>query len=487
MRSTVTRAGATAVAALALSVAGSPAAFGATATGPSSSASPYVLPSQPDVTTKSILTVGDEVPKAGGGTYRMVGIPDGLGAFINDASTFTLLSNHELGSSAGIARDHGAAGAFVSRWSIQSDSLKVDEGGDLIQQIATWNTATASYNPAAKGVALNRLCSATLAPITAFFNPLTLKGYAGRLFMDGEEGGTDRAFAHQMDGTSWELPALGKMAYENVSAHPFTGDATIVAETDDSTPGQVYVYKGAKSRTGSSVDKAGLTNGTLYGIKVDGVTDESRDTGIPSGTRFAGASLGDVRSKSAADLESASNAAGITRFLRPEDNAWDPTNPNVLYFVTTDRFNTATSPGRSRLWRLTFDDVTKPELGGTIEMLLDGTEGQQMLDNITVNLRGQVLLQEDPGNQDYVAKVWLYSPKADKLTEIAHFDPDRFAPGAPSLLTVDEESSGIIDATTVLGPGWYLLDVQAHYPIPGELVEGGQYLALQVPLFAYPS
>ena len=64
--------------------------------------------------------------------------------------------------------------------------------------------------------------------------------------------------------------------------------------------------------------------------------------------------------------------------------------------------------------------------------------------------------------------------------EIAHHDEDRFAPGAPNFLTQDEESSGIIPAP-FLGEGWYLLDAQAHYPIPGALVEGGQLLAMHVP------
>ena len=31
-------------------------------------------------------------------------------------------------------------------------------------------------------------------------------------------------------------------------------------------------------------------------------------------------------------------------------------------------------------------------------MLLDGTEGQQMIDNITVTNAGKVLIQEDVGN-----------------------------------------------------------------------------------------
>jgi hypothetical protein len=51
---------------------------------------------------------------------------------------------------------------------------------------------------------------------------------------------------------------------------------------------------------------------------------------------------------------------------------------------------------------------------------------------------------------------------------------------APGFLTQDEESSGIIPLDKILGQGWYLADVQAHYPIPGELVEGGQLLLIHV-------
>jgi hypothetical protein len=45
------------------------------------------------------------------------------------------------------------------------------------------------------------------------------------------------------------------------------------------------------------------------------------------------------------------------------------------------------------------------------------------------------------------------------------------SPGGAAFLTQDEESSGIISAP-FLGAGKYLLDVQAHYSIPGELVQG---------------
>lgn len=61
-----------------------------------------------------------------------------------------------------------------------------------------------------------------------------------------------------------------------------------------------------------------------------------------------------------AALETASTAAGITRFLRPEDAAWEPTNPRVAYFVTTDRYdqvkdNVGSQVGRTRLWKLTLE------------------------------------------------------------------------------------------------------------------------------------
>jgi hypothetical protein len=53
--------------------------------------------------------------------------------------------------------------------------------------------------------------------------------------------------------------------------------------------------------------------------------------------------------------------------------------------------------------------------------------------------------------------------------------------GGANLLTIDEESSGVISVASILGRGWYLADVQAHYTKDPELVEGGQLLALHVP------
>ena len=88
--------------------------------------------------------------------------------------------------------------------------------------------------------------------MTAFFNPVSGLGYAGgRIFMNGEEVSEGRAFAHIVsgaeNGNSYELPRLGNMAFENAVANPHTGDKTVVALDDDTSPhGQVYFYFGDK-------------------------------------------------------------------------------------------------------------------------------------------------------------------------------------------------------------------------------------------------
>jgi hypothetical protein len=80
-----------------------------TAAAAESSQSPYLVPTSKGVVTKAILTVGDAADNG----YRLVGIPDGLGAFSNGDGTFTLLANHELSATQGVVRAHGAKGAFV--------------------------------------------------------------------------------------------------------------------------------------------------------------------------------------------------------------------------------------------------------------------------------------------------------------------------------------------------------------------------------------
>ncbi|MDI1234097.1 MAG: esterase-like activity of phytase family protein [bacterium] len=440
--------------------------------GPSSSQTPYLEGVAAGVKTNALLTVGDSI-----NGYKMVGIPDGLGAYDNNNGTFTLLMNHELSNSVGITRAHGSKGAFVSKWVINKSTLAVVSGSDLITKVKIWSAG--AYKDST--TSFNRFCSADLPPVSAFYNAATGLGTQERIFMNGEESGSEgRAFGHIATGanagTTYELPYLGKFSWENSIASPFASNKTMVAGTDDATPGQVYFYIGTKTNTGTEIEKAGLSGGKLFGVKVTGLTTEV-STSIPSaGTAFTLFDLGQVQNTTGAALNTASGAAGVTTFLRPEDGAWDPSNPNDFYFATTNSF---TAP--SRLWRLRFTDIANPENGGTITAVLDGTEGPKMIDNIGFDKFGHIMLQEDVGNNVHIGKIWQYTIATDAIKLIAQHDANRFIIGGSSYLTQDEESSGILDMQDILGAGMFIYADQAHYGTTTELVEGGQLLTLYNP------
>lgn len=457
-------------------------------TGPSSSQSPYVLPVGQGVSTTSIFTVGDSI-----GGYRLAGIPDGMGALGNGDGTFSLFVNHEISGTLGAVRAHGQTGAFVSRWNINAGNLAVNSGRDHNTSAADafeYSPATGTWSNAPSiAQRWSRFCSADLAAPSAYFNAATGLGTQSRLFLNGEEAGAEgRAYAHIVTGAAtnqtWQLPHLGRFSWENAVASPFAQDKTVVFGLDDSSPGQNYLYIGNKASTGNDIERAGLTNGNLFGIRVPGLPLEQR--GSAASGRFELHGFGDVANTTGAALQTSSQANGVTDFLRPEDGAWDPRpgKQNDFYFVTTDRYDTTitggTTVGRSRLYKMSFDDITNPTSGGTITELLSTAAGPQMMDNLCIDSHGRILIQEDIGGQDALGKIWLYDIDTAGLALVAQHDPARFAPGAAGFLTRDEESSGIIDAKDILGDGWFLLNVQAHYPLPGELVEGGQLVAMYV-------
>lgn len=470
------------------------------ATGPSSSQAPYLVPSASGVSVTSIITVGDAATNG----YKMVGIPDGLGAYDNNDGTFTVTMNHEIGNTSGVVRAHGSIGAFVSKWVVRKSDLKVLTGQDMVQSAAdvyTWDTTTNSW--VAGTSAFARTCSADMADPGAFWNPTTKKGVrTTRIHLNGEENGVEgRALAWVMGeaggpNTVWELPALGRFSFENAVANRVKQDKTIVVGTDDSTvEGQIYVYVGQKQNTGNVVQKAGLHGGKLYAIKVTG--NQSEDVSDqPFGAAADGSfTLVDVTptaygTGSGLALNTQTVAAGGSNFMRPEDAGWDTKRPTVLHVATT-----SSTTGRSRIWEFNFTDIANPELGGTVRVAGDGgANGSvfQMADNLTTDKKsGHVIFSEDVGNNIRLGKIWGLNPATGALVELAAHDADRFLPGAANFLTQDEESSGVIDVSDLFKnvPGYdvkttryYLLDTQAHYPIAGEAVEGGQLQLLAVPV-----
>ena len=424
---------------------------------------------------RPLLNVGEQVGKTG---YRMVGIPDGLGAMDNNDGTISIFMNHEIPSDMGVVRRHGGQGAFVSHWVLDRNTLKVVGGEDWIRNVQLWDQQTASY-VAAPAYRFNRLCSADLARLSAFYDAASGKGFNGRLFLNGEEdhsGGA--AFAHvvtgEYAGTSYQLPHLGRFAWENAVANPQTGVKTVVMGMDDSPGGQVYVYVGEKRSTGNVVEQAGLVGGSLYAVKVED-------------KRFSLVALGDVTAMNGDQLEKATRAAGATGFLRPEDGAWDPRNGKDFYFATTDKID-----GSSQLFKLTFDNPTQPERGGEIKVVLNARDiGAQMFDNIVVDTNGRLLIEEDPGDNPHSAAIWLFDPASGKASKVLGVSQEHFVDkDNPEFITQDEENSGVIEVTELMRSApwfkqnkrYYLGVIQVHAPSQNsELVQDGQLYLITGP------
>lgn len=439
--------------------------------GPSSSQKPFYLPQHPSCKMISVLTCGDSVKN-----YRLAGPPDGMGVFAEDDSTFSVLVNHEISSSMGIPRLHGSSGSFVSVWRISRNNFRVLNGEDLVRNVYLWNgNGYILYNAAnpSPQASFNRFCSSDLAAPIAYSHTATGKGTPERILTNGEEYGEGRAFAHLVTGAnagnSYQLPAFGRASFENIVTCPRESEKTLTAALDDSYSGQVYFYLGTKSNSGSEIQKAGLQGGSLFALRCPNLQVEG--TMLPARQfTFNLARLGNVSGLTGAALNQLSNDSLATVFLRPEDGSWDPSHTNDFYFNTTNSFS-----GPSRLWKASFADLDNPAAGGTLTAVLDGTEGQHMLDNLCIVGNGDILLQEDPGGTLMLARIWKYSLSDKSLVLAATADSSRFSPG-PAFLTYDEESSGIISLENFLGKGWYMFAVQVHTGMTTEINEYGQLL-----------
>ncbi len=492
--------------------------FAGQVTGPGTNLAPFVVPTEgnADISFYSIVSAADGEPMFDG--YFHTGSADGTAAYDNGDGTFTALVNHEipyipsmtvsfplsiiLPNFVNEQRElaHGGKGAHVAKWVVNrpdhaTDPLKVISGEDLITSVFVWdktaNSGTGGLVSSAEEY-FQVFCSSDMAAPTAFYNSNTGSGTHSRIYLTGEEfspfdiaggiaadqgytreqvvsliQGSDyarldggRPFAIMVDGpdagTAYELAAMGNMNFENIVASPFEQEKTVVLLTDDDQPGQFYVYVGTKNSNGAlDIDKAGLTNGKIYGMQVNSQLDEAN---IQHNDSFTFHDFGDVRSLDWTEIENASDANSVTRFSKPEDMAWDTRNPARFYFVTSGGDNPA------RLFRATLNDITQPELGGTLEILVDGATTPPAnyygFDNITCDYNGDVFITEDGG---FLSRLWHYDASEGSISEIANHNPLFFQDtGQAEFISNIGEISGILDLSGVLGNGWYLLTSMAH-------------------------
>ena len=251
----------------------------------------------------------------------------------------------------------------------------------------------------------------------------------------------------------------------------------------------------------------GLNEGDTVNLEgVDGITGKFEVTGTPTTTVFTVTSAGSaitlgaggtankvldvtfkkVRTDLAGDAQNALARLRGTEFARVEDGQFNPANPNEFYFVTTQSDSEVSGTGpvgvkdASRdggaIWKLTYANVANPLAGATLELVLDGTEAPyndsaikiNKPDNISLTANGQYLMiQEDPGAHDQLSRLLALRLSDRKLAAVAQFDSTYFDPTSNSYITNDEETSGIIDATSLLAASgdtasYFLFDAQVH-------------------------
>ncbi|HJS50125.1 MAG TPA: alkaline phosphatase PhoX [Gaiellaceae bacterium] len=220
-----------------------------------------------------------------------------------------------------------------------------------------------------------------------------------------------------------------------------------------------------------------------------------------------------------ADMNSQDNVApmsgeNVFRFVRLEDIAYDkrPGMENVIYMADSGRAARPSVPvpplanalsTNGRIWKMVLNK-DDPTIVDSLSILIEGedhlTARDDLVgafheihqpDNIDTTTNGSLLVQEDPSsNNQYAlprglnetpARLWridlaAVNPDADgarvtaaevnqALDETVGYDVDGPQTDPPTIQPANLgnwESSGVIDVSSVFGPGAYLVTIQAH-------------------------
>jgi hypothetical protein len=300
--------------------------------------------------------------------------------------------------------------------------------------------------------------------------------------------------------------------------------STTAGYTDyyDFVPGDATAIDGEFIKVPKLIATGKKADGTeLRSTDFPGMLPPPQGSGIPDGPQWVLDQWGNK----------ATNGLGeVFRFVRVEDIAYDkrPGKSNIVYLADSGRAQTgAPGPGKStngRVWKLVFDGPTDAKLsilidGDTLPVANStGTTVDQALsaihqpDNLETTVNS-LMVQEDPSSANTFpagstdgratnARLWRYSfntttkSVAATVNQSAASSAANLNPSKPGNIG-SWESSGVVDASSIWGPGWFLIDVQAHTlwvdvgPGP-EVVsppgpdwtfkrEGGQLLAIHIP------
>jgi len=442
----------------------------------------FVESSNRAATLKSLVTAGDKV-----GSFLVPGLLDGTGAY-SDSQGLHLLSVSEfpysVASTAKFNYAGGQAqGSPITHFVIDPKTRKVMSASSAIKDVLWYNYATKKHGekPVAPEGAesvdltgvpqhsrfLDRFCSATLRQAGAFTyrasGSSALLGYSGRVFLTGEETGDEgRAFALNSMGQLVQLPKLGLGSWENLvpSLKPSLDTVVIGTEDNAANNSQLRLYVGKKLSVGNWFERAGLHNGKSYVMEAGEFADDtdiraSVAKGTPISVKFN--PVDNTVDGSSQNFEA---LLGGTTMSRLEDGVFDPSSPNDFYFTTTessgDAKATKANPATPKikrdggaLWRLRFNDVTKPLLGANLTMILDGSEAPYLNkpDNLEIDALGNIFIEEDPGINEHRSRLIVFQPATSRFTVLATAKQRYFAALGADYLTNNEELTSIVDVS----------------------------------------
>ncbi len=407
--------------------------------------------------SRPLFTVGESFDG-----YFPPGVLDGLGAYLLDEDTVRVFANHELLNfrgyeyqvSDGMGGTFGLLGARVSYFDIDIETLQVvgsnlaydtiyDANGDVAMDAGFLSNDFAG---------LSRLCSSGLFEAGEFSDDNggdeENRGLEDRIYFTGEEdggffnsvGGSEWAL-DPATGDFWQLPALGRGAWENVTTVD-TGltDYVAIILSDDSSPfdfnpeaedgdeaAPLYLYVGQKDAEGDFPARNGLRGGKLYVW----VSDTGETTPLdfntagtlsgtfvevdnaPTGTPSEDGSTGfdEYGYPTQGNLWLQARALGSFGFSRPEDVATNPENGAQVVMASTgvDTYavdeksgNGADTFGTMYLIDIDFTDIDAPT--GDLTILYDGDADPARTlrspDNLDWADDGLIYVQEDEAEED---------------------------------------------------------------------------------------
>jgi hypothetical protein len=474
---------------------------------------PYIEPVGGEYTITPLFSVDDKVPLLGGAPgqqYRMIGIPDGLGAHPNGDGTSTLFMNHELTSptlSEPIVGGPKNRGAYVSQWILDADGDPI-AGRRAYDRVFEEDTFVGPAPDTTNTTrALARFCSGFLAgPANGFDRWIYLTNEeeqtAANTF-DGKGGVSVAIFDNELH----TLPDLGRFSKENTVVQPHQGTRTVIFSLEDGPPtldNQLYMYVGKKDRSARSsvLERNGLVDGTLYVFRSLDPARNSERTFVTGSVTGDWVAIPNAGALTDVQLEAASDAANAMTFIRPEDGAFNPNNPNELFWVTTGSSG-GTAEGVNELGRLyslrlhpgnplrpaTLTIVYNADL-----VVAGGGDTALSPDNLDASSR-YLMINEDGTTESRAVmaakgrdgSIWRFDlvkgptgavgVDVSSATRVAELNP----PGRDGIPVGPGvwESSGIIDASALFGADTWVSDVQAHPPTtppggPTVTVEDGQ-------------